>query len=150
MSPVKKAFSLIEVVLALGLASFALVLLVGLLPVGLQTNKASVEETDGLNLLRRVIADREATPSGKTSAVYGIAPVTDGNGLPVSTEAAGSVYLTSSGELVSAAEKAHYRLDYEILPPSVYDPCRIHFTLACPSIGAERLKLETLALFTRK
>ena len=39
------AFSLVEIVLALGVISFALVAVIGLLPIGFQASRASIQET---------------------------------------------------------------------------------------------------------
>jgi len=56
------AFSLVEVTLALGVAAFCLVAVFGLLPVGLRTNQAAVEQTVANGILSAVAADLRATP----------------------------------------------------------------------------------------
>ena len=48
------AFSLVEVVLAMGILSICMVLLMGLLPVGLKTNEISAEESNALNLMTAI------------------------------------------------------------------------------------------------
>ncbi len=50
-------FTLIEVILGLGLMTFCLVLVIGLIPVGLKTNKQSRDETDAMSLVQMVAAD---------------------------------------------------------------------------------------------
>ena len=57
-----QGFTLIEVALALGVAAFALVAIIGLLPVGLQSNQASLEQTVAAALAANVVADLRATP----------------------------------------------------------------------------------------
>ena len=68
-----RGFSLIEVLLALGLASFALMSLLVLLPVGMKTNQTSVEEARADDLLSVIEADlrNSSTPTGK-SLLFGL------------------------------------------------------------------------------
>ena len=66
-----RAFSLVEIALALGVASFCLLAVFSLLPVGLQTNKAAVDQTAAIGILSSVSGDLRATPPGGTpSAQY--------------------------------------------------------------------------------
>jgi type II secretory pathway pseudopilin PulG len=51
------AFSLVEVTLAMGVAAFALVAIFGLLPVGLNSNLASINQTAATSLATRLVAD---------------------------------------------------------------------------------------------
>ena len=60
--PIAGGFSLIEVALALGVAAFALVAILGLIPIGLNSNKASIEQTEAAALAAGVVADLRATP----------------------------------------------------------------------------------------
>lgn len=67
------ASSLIEVSVALGLAGFVLIALFGLLPVGLNNNRAAIQQTNAANLLTDVVADLRATAASSTqSSRYGI------------------------------------------------------------------------------
>lgn len=72
----RHAFSLVEVTLALGIASFCLLALVGLLPVGIQATSDASEETQVTNLISEVVADLKHTLRDGTaetnSALYGI------------------------------------------------------------------------------
>jgi uncharacterized protein (TIGR02598 family) len=58
------AFTLVEVTLALGVAAFCLTTIFGLLPVGLNSNQASSEQTVSSSIAKAVMADLRATPSG--------------------------------------------------------------------------------------
>ncbi len=51
-APSRRAFSLVEVVLALGLVSFSMLAVVGLLPVGLRSVKNAGEESAAANALQ--------------------------------------------------------------------------------------------------
>jgi uncharacterized protein (TIGR02598 family) len=55
------AFSLIEVVLAIGIISVAFVGIVGLLPVGLTTLRQSVDATVGTQILQRIVSEAQQT-----------------------------------------------------------------------------------------
>lgn len=67
-----RAFTMVEVVLALGVAAFTLVSLMGVLPVGLQSYKNANEEITATNLASSIIADIRATEKGaEISPRYG-------------------------------------------------------------------------------
>lgn len=67
------SFSLIEVVIALGVASFCLIAVFGLLPVGVQTNQNAISQTAAVGIACAVIADMRATPKmASTSAQFGV------------------------------------------------------------------------------
>ena len=55
-----KAFSLIEVLLAIGIVSFAVVAIVGMLPIALNTAKDSMLDTDATTIAQRVFAELQA------------------------------------------------------------------------------------------
>lgn len=67
-------FSLVEVTLALGIAAFCLVVLLGLIPAGINSNQASLEQTAAAGLAAGVVADLRATPktASATSPRYGL------------------------------------------------------------------------------
>jgi type II secretory pathway pseudopilin PulG len=54
------AFSLVEVTLALGVAAFCLIAVLGLLPTGLKTQQTSVHETIANKILSEMIGDMRA------------------------------------------------------------------------------------------
>lgn len=58
----RRAFSLVEVVLALGLVSFVLVALLGLFVVGMGTERDSGEHIRASNLASRLITERRNNP----------------------------------------------------------------------------------------
>ena len=66
------AFSLIEVTLALGIAAFCLITVLGLIPIAVQTNRNATSQTAANGIIASVIADMRATTSS-TSQQYGIA-----------------------------------------------------------------------------
>jgi type II secretory pathway pseudopilin PulG len=111
------AFSLVEVVLALGVAGFCLIAAIGLLPVGVQTNKRATSQTAAASIMANVIADMRATPnppSINTSVQYRIAFLTaktlyfDSTGR-CSTDSAGSI--KPDGSSWSPLIQTHYQLN---------------------------------------
>jgi len=61
--PKRSAFSLVEVVLALGVASFSMISIFGLLPVGLSNSRGSTAQTGAMNLITSIAADIRSTPA---------------------------------------------------------------------------------------
>ena len=69
----KRAFSLVEIVLAIGVVTFCLLSLLGLISVGLNDNKLVREQIIALNLCRNIESDLRATgPTNTVSPLYGI------------------------------------------------------------------------------
>jgi uncharacterized protein (TIGR02598 family) len=62
------AFSLVEVTLALGIGAFCLIAVVGLMPVGVQTNRNATSQTTATNIMAAVVADLRATPKTCTNS----------------------------------------------------------------------------------
>ncbi|MES2308022.1 MAG: hypothetical protein V4507_04105 [Verrucomicrobiota bacterium] len=106
------AFSLVEVVLAMGILSFCMVLLMGLLPVGLKTNEISAEESKALNLMTAIVSDLKYTPSNNPkSAIFGL------TGLPYATVSGGKtnlIYLTE-GWKVQEGDKPQPTSRYQVM-----------------------------------
>ena len=65
------AFSLVELTLALGVASFCLVTLFGLIPIAVQTNRNATSQTAATNIMAAVVSDLRATPkTNNTSSQF--------------------------------------------------------------------------------
>ena len=68
------AFSLVEIVLALGVAAFALIAVLGMLPVGLKVQQASVQQTMANAVMSQIIDDLRADvrlPPGQATKAAG-------------------------------------------------------------------------------
>jgi len=64
------AFSLVEITLAMGVAGFCLIAVLGLLPVALQTQQASVQQTTANAIMAEILGDLRADvrlPPGQAS-----------------------------------------------------------------------------------
>lgn len=69
------AFSLVEIVLALGVAAFALIAVLGMLPAGLKTQQASVRQTTANDIISAMVADLGAAvrlPPGQVSKQFSL------------------------------------------------------------------------------
>ncbi len=62
------AFSLVELVLALGVAAFCLFAVFGLMPVGMQTNRNAASQTAATNIIAVIVADLRTTPAAATTS----------------------------------------------------------------------------------
>lgn len=107
------AFSLVEVVLALGVTIFCLIALFGLLSVGLRSNQATIEQTGATAILSAAISDLYATPAAippatsVTSQQFGIPIPANTASTPITT-----LYFPANGQLATNATAANsaYRL----------------------------------------
>ena len=61
------SFSLIEVVLALGIVSFAIIAILGLFSAGLKANKESYDQIQEANIASLLISTRRASPTATSS-----------------------------------------------------------------------------------
>jgi uncharacterized protein (TIGR02598 family) len=69
------AFSLVEIVLALGVVAFALIAVVGMLPVSLKTQQASVQQTTATSISTQIVTELTAAlrlPPGLMSKQFNL------------------------------------------------------------------------------
>lgn len=64
-------FSLIEIALALGVMAFALAALMVLLPLGLQSNRETAEETEAVNWMTTLVTDFQNARLNSPSPIFG-------------------------------------------------------------------------------
>ncbi|CAN5778936.1 hypothetical protein BH09VER1_BH09VER1_17510 [soil metagenome] len=100
-----RAFNLVEVVLALGVCSFCLLAMIGLLGTGMQTGKESEEQIQAANMASLLVSTRAASP---TNAIANFAIPEDamtnayGNVYPAATS-----YIGLDGRTTNAANAAY-------------------------------------------
>lgn len=120
MRPRSPGFSLVEVVVAIGILTFAIIGLVSMLPLGLNLAQNSTEESQAANLISAIASDLKSTPQTETASTYfKIGPLpwqTIGTGgiAPSSTIQVGKdyTYFFADGQtsVPTSADKALYRL----------------------------------------
>lgn len=106
--PAQEAFSLVEVVLALGITTFALIAILGLLPMALKSNRDTYEESRAVTLLEAMIADRKFSAASSNSLVFQIPCVTNAT--------TNILYLKDDGSLTTGPDDARYRVTATAYP----------------------------------
>ena len=118
------AFTLVEVALALGVASFCLVTVMALVPLGVNTSQVGSDQTTASSILTHVVADLRATPStsppgAKTiSAEYSVQIPAQTAGATTAPEV---IYFGNSAQQFSSSQvpgSSRYRLTISFLPPT--------------------------------
>jgi uncharacterized protein (TIGR02598 family) len=132
---------LVEVVLALGIAAFAIVVIVGLLPVGLKLTRESEDESRAVNILSAIVADRQATPFDLPSRTYGLPALN-------STASKEGYFGVKNNEEVDGSDLAgsRFRVSYRITPPPAnsLSPWLIWFRVAWPAQASSATTRPTL------
>lgn len=111
------AFSLVELTLALGVAGFCLLALLGLLPTGVRTNQASVQQTTANDVASQVVADLRAAarlPPGQMSKQFSLHPHNGGPWDPTPDWMYFSndgKYLLNSNNQTTAPDNGAFRVD---------------------------------------
>jgi uncharacterized protein (TIGR02598 family) len=108
-----KGFSLIEVVLALGVISFAIVAIFGLLPTGLQTSHSSQDETRAAHLAEAILSSMASQAQTQFNSVK--LQTNDASTIPVfnlssTGTASTSVYADNDGKLSANSAGAIYAI----------------------------------------
>lgn len=126
-SQLDRAFSLVEVVLVIGIISFAVIGMVGLWGVGLQTSSNSSETVAAANLAALMINQRRLAPVDNsanpsvTGSSFALPSLDKFSDLTVSGSA---VYVGANGLLATGVSQSSYGLIYTITPqtppPNVY------------------------------
>ncbi len=128
----RAAFTLVEVVVALGIFSFALVAIVGLFVVGLNTNKESSDQIQAANFASLLISTRRALPTNAI-ANFALPP------LNAAYSAAGTFLTNAAGVAADGTTNATpaYNLYYQSGTNSVMGPhlALVHLVIWSP-LGA--------------
>lgn len=125
-------FSLIEVVLALGVTAFCIVALLGLFSIGINTGKESTEELHAAHLAQTLLATRKNAPDGFLGTDFPLPPLQRGAEPNVRTE---SLYLDSDGKKTTVSGKPprygfYYRIDNP--GPGSHAPLKVYISLFWP------------------
>ena len=152
-TPGTAAFSLVEITLALGLAAFCLISIFGLLPVGITTNKAAIDQTAANGILSGIIADLRATPrtiphgQAAASRYYSIPiPANPVLASPGDT----TLFFTGEGKMTNTAGQARYRVTVSVLPngSDVKTATFVRLTASWPAVVSSTSTSEMVALFS--
>ena len=141
------AFSLVEIVIALGVAAFAFVAVLGMLPVGLKTQQASVQQTTANAILSQIIdalrADVRLPPGlaskaeGEWSNLHGhwaAVAVPDNMFFTIDADQTGSV---TQGSPPTAPAAAVYRATITYLAPPTVTTSIAKITVSWPAAQSD-------------
>ena len=126
-------FSLVEVTLALGVASFCLLGILALFPTSLRINQISIQQTADTGLTKAIVADLQATPNtSSNSPRYGIT-------IPATGSATHTIFLQEDGTGFSQDTDA---------APSQNPKYRATITFFAPSNSSQRTATGVRILLT--
>ncbi len=107
-------FSLVEVTMAIGIMSFCLLAMLGMLPLGLSQERKSTDQLLALQALTAVVTDFKAAASTDSETeLYGIGVPKVGSGVQ-----SGSLALDENLKKVSGSAVKQYDVSYQIEAPS--------------------------------
>jgi type II secretory pathway pseudopilin PulG len=130
----ERAFSLVEVVLALGLISFALVTILGLFSIGVKINKESSDQIQAADLASRILALRRALPISNDSNLP-IPPLT--NTVLITNSQPILVAISGTTVTNNVPTSDIYNLNYRISPASTTNLMNVYLLLWGPPGAAE-------------
>lgn len=120
--PATRGFSMVEVTVALGLVAFCLLALIGLLPIGLDSQKDSMTESAAISCLEHISGSiREALPDPNEPGTYRAGGRFSDlswklDGVPVEFT---GVKLSASGYPATNPTEEHFVAHIEVQPPSL-------------------------------
>lgn len=137
LNPNLKAFSLIEVVLALGICSFCLTVLIGLLPIGLNSIKSTQMQDSAAQCLARISASvTEAIPDGSTPPNYSVPDVyTNLTWTQGGAAATNDFHMTADGNLTNATSSSVRLVSHVVInpPTTALDSGKAMISVAWPA-----------------
>lgn len=115
-----RAFSLVEVVLSLGIVTFCFLVLIALISVGLTNNKLVREQIIALDLCRQIESDMKATaPANSVSPLYGISMPPVG---ATSTTTLYDSYTATTASFGTKTASSQYRFTITLTGPPATSP----------------------------
>lgn len=108
------AFSLVELTIAMGLMSFCLVALMGMMPVALMQEKKSQEKQSAGLALTAIASDVKSKLSNGRTPRYEIAIPAVGGSV-----SEGKIYLNEEMEMAANEKQRRFEVVYKITPPKL-------------------------------
>ncbi|HSI86481.1 MAG: hypothetical protein ACAI35_25725 [Candidatus Methylacidiphilales bacterium] len=134
-------FSLVEVVLALGLIVFCMLTLMALLPVGIASDQQSIQQSAAANISAAVLADLKATKAGVSSTLFSLEkPVTS-----AVSPSSHTFFVDDNGALAgsvdtdaSPAASPRYRVEINFVPSTTAGSMQavaVHVRVTWPALA---------------
>ena len=137
------AFSLIEVVIALGIFAFCIVGIVGLLPIASNAVKSVSQESNANNIAESIAGFWQVAPLGSstTGGNFTMGNFTVGNGTD-------TFYYDNNGAQVLALAESSLKLDYEAQPlSSLPGSFTVNLTFTWPPNASDNSTIATKRTF---
>lgn len=118
----QRGFSLVEVVIALGVIAFAIVAILGVVPTGLRTSAGAQDETRAAQIAQAVLSTLASQAQTQFNNVK--LPLDDSSttGFNLATPATTTLYADNNGRLIAAPATAVYAVTIKIEdPPTGFD-----------------------------
>ena len=155
--PETTAFSLVEITLALGVAAFCLIAVLGMLPASLKTQQASVRQTTANQIISQILADLHATvrlPPGQVSKQSGLKGRWAANATPDTLYFTNAGTQTGSANVATPPTDAVFRASVIYLFPPVETTSLADITVTWPAqvdptAGLPAGSVETFAAINR-
>lgn len=132
-SPNRKAFTLVEVTMSIGIAAFCWLAILGLLPAGMSSHQNAVEQTTATNILACVTADLKSAAPRQASPICGVTIPVAGTS-PATT----TLYVSEHGEFKSSLQPdSRQRLTVVMTPPGAnsYHATYVHARITWPAVA---------------
>lgn len=136
------AFSLVEVALSLAIVSFAIVAIMGLFPVAMQTARESNRETRAALIARRIVDELQSLPGTNTALVRGPSVTNPGwriTGLDLSSPSVHVLTYDEQGEGLTN-DIAAGAFQNPISAPAAHFAAEVRVTPDFPSLGISRVQ----------
>jgi uncharacterized protein (TIGR02598 family) len=141
----RQAFSLVEVVFALGIATFAVLAIAALLPAGIQSANYSLEESGALNVLSEAVADRQAMPLTNATTIYHLPLLT-----PTMAPITNTFWVGDNNQYSATSSQARYRVTCSFTPPAAgtLNPYLGYFKVSWPAASTNAVGyVDTVVTF---
>jgi len=129
------AFSLVEVVLSLGIVVFAGFALIGLLAVGLQNSQDSRERTQAATIAEAICTTRRAAPTNDFTTALSPQPnfpLPRLDNPPVPSSMTAGIYLTRDGATTNSAANGSFGFLYRVTPNTAAHVSSVYICLYWP------------------
>lgn len=119
----RRGFSLVEVVLALGVVAFAIVAILGIVPTGLHTSHGAQDETRAAQIAQSVLSSLTSQAQTQFSNLQLRLNDNSTTSLNLTTSETKRIYADNDGKLAAASDGAVYAVDITTdNAPAGFDP----------------------------
>jgi type II secretory pathway pseudopilin PulG len=135
--PASSAFSLIEVVVALGLFSFCIVGILGLLAVAMGSVRSVGDESNAVHIASSIAGVWEVAPDGQTVIISDESETVNMGTFTIGPDEQ-TLYYDVDGKVTEGEQGATLRLEYEATPlPGFADSYAVDLTFFWPARAPE-------------